>query len=289
MAECYTNDVKSASSSRHFFDVFVAISQPSQWLYTTAPFLLGALAGMTKLSSLWRADFLVLLLFFLWPANFLTHGLQAWFHPEWARAQRQAVWSQTALVVPPRLLGIGLLVVGVLFSWLILLLAPGPAFTLLLWFCLVCLGFLPPFRWQTRFFLDIYGSAFTVLPAAVGFWWATLEPPSITVMVALGLWAAGWRMLFDLMLPPGKTVSGTVAKLGESHSLFFLFIHWVLFAVLLQGRGWWSTLAFLYPAFALVLMLQPKNFVRTASRTLYLGQGIVLLFLILVLFWNILL
>lgn len=274
-----------------FLDECVAVSRPSQWVYTFLPFMLGALSGMTKFSSLWRPDFLVLCLFFLWPANFLIHGLQAWFEPEQARRHRDVMAEKSTPVRPP-LLGQGLIVMGVLFSWLILELAAGPAFALVLWFVLVCLSFLPPFRLQRRPFFDIYGSTFSILPAVVGFWWATLQPPDLSTIVALGLWAAGWRILFDLTLKDksGKgDTTGTVAKMGESNALLFLFLHWGLFALIIHGVGWLKLVAFLYPLSAFILMIQPKNYVRVVSRGIYIAQGGMFIFLTLIFFWGLLL
>lgn len=246
---------------------------------------------MTKISSLWRPDFIVMCLFFLWPANFLVHGLQAWFEPEEAQRHRE-VSSEDTPRLHFRLLGQGLIILGVLFSWLILVLAPGPAFALILWFILVCLSFLPPFRLQRRPFFDIYVSAFSVLPAVVGYWWATLSPPSVSTVFALGLWAAGWRMLLDLTLKQkkkGAQAQGTVARLGESNALLFLFVHWGLFALMINGIGWLRAIAYLYPLSAFILLIQPKNYVRVVSRGIYLAQGAIFLFLALVFFWKLLL
>ena len=111
-------------------------------------------------------------------------------------------------------------------------------------------------------------------------------------MVALGLWAAGWKILFDLTLKDKKGVhlnQGTLAKMGESNALLFLFMHWGLFALILHGVGWLKIFAYLYPLSAFVLMIQPKNYVRLVSRGIYIAQGVLFLFLALVFFWNLVL
>lgn len=281
ITRCYTVRVMKVASFLTFLDECVSISRPSQWVYTFLPFLLGALVGMTRFPSLWRADFIVLCLFFLWPANFLVFGLQEWFEPQQAKLHRK-VTAEAASRFQKSLLGKGLVVVGMLFCWLLLTLAPGPAFVLLLWFFLVLMNFLPPLRLQRVPFFDVYSSAFQVLPAVVGYWWATLQPPSLSTIVAFGLWAAGWKVLFELLLASRKSAkersaTGTVAQLGESNSLLFLFLHWGLFAFGLQGYGVLSWLVFVYPISAFLLMIQPKNYLRSISHSIYFGQAGILI------------
>lgn len=243
----------------------VEISRPSQWVFLLLPFLLAATAGMTRLQSFVRPDFLILVLFFLFPANFLLNGLQLWFSPK-AAARSRILYKESA---PPDLnllrLGQGILIVGLLFGLLLLVLAPGPGFVLFLWLIMVLLFVAPPFRLGERRFSDIYISFLFVLPAVVGWWWATLEPPTFSTTLSWGFLAAGWRLLqliAEYSAQGDKKRIGSVALFDESQALFVVFVHTLLFAWLAQDGSWLSRLAYIVPALSAFFLLLPKKSIR---------------------------
>jgi hypothetical protein len=254
------------SFSLDAFSSLVEISRPSQWVFLLLPFLLGATAGMTKLTSFVRPDFLVLVLFFLLPANFLLHGLQLWFSPTGSARSRSFYKEKEVPPITLSQLGQGLLLVGVFFGLLLLLLAPGPGSVLFCWLIAVLIFTMPPFRLMERPFFDVYTSFLFVLPAIAGWWWATLEPPTMMTTLAWGLLAAGWKMLqmtAEQASQKGKEKrTGSLSVFDESQALFFVFAHWLLFAFWVQDGSWLARLAFFVPLTAVPFLVLPRKSVR---------------------------
>lgn len=244
----------------------IEISRPSQWVLLLLPFVLGATSGMTKLVSFVRPDFLILVLFFLLPANFLLHGLQLWFSPQGAAKSRLFFKEGSAPHISITRLGQGLLLVGVFFGLLLLLLEPGPGSVLFFWLLAVLVFVMPPFRLTERPFFDVYASFLFVLPAIVGWWWATLEPPTLMTTLAWGMLAAGWKMLqliAEQASQKGKEKrTGSLAVFDESQALFFVFANWMLFAFWVQDGSWLARLAYLVPLTAVPFLVLPRKSIK---------------------------
>lgn len=254
------------SFSPQVFTSLIEISRPAQWVFLLLPFLLGATAGMTKLTSFVRPDFLVLVLFFLLPANFLLHGLQLWFSPSGVARSRALFREGSTPSLSVSRLGQGLLLVGVFFGLLLLLLAPGPGSVLFCWLLAVLIFVAPPFRLMERPFFDVYTSFLFVLPAVVGWWWATLEPPTLTVTLAWGLLAAGWRMLQLVAEQASQKEKakrvGSLSVFDESQALFFVFANWALFAFWVQDGTWLARLAYFVPLMSVPFLVLPRKSIK---------------------------
>ncbi len=220
---------------------------------------------MTKISSFARPDFLVLVLFFLFPANFLLHGLQLWFAPGLVARNRALFREKVAPNLTLSLLGQGLVLVGTFFGLLLLLLQPGPGFVLFFWLLLIMLFVGPPLRLIERPFFDVYASFLYVLPAVAGWWWATLEPPLLHTTLAWGLLAGGWRMLqlvAESSAQANKKRVGSLAVFDESQALFFVLANWILFAFWIQDGSWLARLAYLLPLVSLPFLVLPRKSIR---------------------------
>jgi hypothetical protein len=146
------------------------------------------------------------------------------------------------------------------------LLAPGPGAVLFFWLIAVLLFVIPPFRLIERPFFDVYSSFLFVLPAVVGWWWATLEPPALMTTLAWGLLAAGWRMLQLVAESSAQKTKekriGSLAVFDESQALFFVFANWALFAFWVQDGTWLARLAYFVPLMAVPFLVLPRKSIR---------------------------
>ncbi len=250
--------------------LLLKISRPRFWFYTAGPFLLGAMAGMSKPRTLLTPAFWLPFLFFLIPANLYIYGINDLFDLETDRlnAEKKGEGAKENLLTADqaRLLKTTLIVVG-LFAALYLFALPDLIARLIFGlFILLCTIYSAPPRLKAVPFLDSYSNVLYVLPGYLAYYINAGSLPPVAILVAGMLWAAGMHAYSALpdIIPDAQANIRTVAvTLGERGGLIFVLINWLIFVLLICSViGAVGLLAIIYPCLPLVLLFRPSGTIQ---------------------------
>lgn len=241
----------------------IYISRPRFWGYTAGPFLLGYIAGSANIYSLLSSQFLLLILFFLLPANILLYGINDYFDADTDAFNPKKKTHETLLkqTEKSRLKILLLLTLGL--SLIILLILPTLLSAILfsLFILLSVFYSAPPLRFKARPFVDSASNVLYALPALVAF---SLFQNSFSIYVVLSMcfWTAGMHLysaIPDIKADKKAHLLTTAVLLGEKYSLFLCTLLYTLSVVFasLTPLSYLSLLGSIYIIIPLIGVSKP--------------------------------
>ncbi|MFW6448374.1 MAG: prenyltransferase [Halobacteriota archaeon] len=210
-------------------------SRPRFWLYLAGPTLLGVVYGVDDLGGLLRPEALVLLAYFLVPANVLLYGVNDWFDADIDRFNPKkgtheapagvGTATKAAVVASGFLLAVPLAMVQ------------SDARPWLLGFLVLALAYsVPPVHLKRRPFLDSISNGLYILPGVGAF--VALTGEFVPLVVLGGGWA--WTMAMhtfsaipDVPHDRAGGVRTTATVLGPRGALVYCATVWLLAATLM--------------------------------------------------------
>lgn len=242
----------------------IALSRPRFWLYICGPFLIGLAASGSSLVEIFNLKNILLILYFLFPFNFLLYGVNDFFDQKTDVLNPKKKSHEHLLQTHEKnsvLLGIyaSTLLCCVLFFLIQDVGAQG-------WFLLLCfLGIFysaPPLRFKARAFFDAYSNILYAIPGFMAFGLMTQQVPSLLVIIAASCWTAAlhtFSAIPDISVDKKAGIETTAVFLGHKSGLVFVGINWLISAVLFSlALGPIGLVFFVYPLFIAQLLPQPQ-------------------------------
>ena len=167
------------------------VSRPRFWIYIFGPYLIGLVAAVDNRNELASLLFLLLGLYFLYPANLLIYGVNDIFDYETDRLNEKKADYET-MVTPDRRSGLWLAIFLTNFAFVdILRFGSIPVITSGLAFLFFSIFYsAPPIRAKTKPFLDSAFNILYVMPGVFSFSLVTGTFPPALLVIAGGLWTA---------------------------------------------------------------------------------------------------
>ncbi len=216
------------------------ISRPRFWFYLAGPFLLGLVATNNLnlvYSSAWTY---ILLLFFLWPANFYLYGINDYFDQDTDQFNLKKTdkesqfntWSQAKLI---KLLLIGQLI----FSLLIFIFLPNTLLKILFFIFIFLATFYsaPPLRFKKHPLVDSLSNVLYVIPGFISYALITGQLVSWLVIIAAWAWSAAMHLFSAIPdIEPDKQAKLKTSAIlwGEKLSLFICLLLWSVFFLIIN-------------------------------------------------------
>ena len=218
---------------RDRLEYLFVLSRPRFWLYLAGPVLVGIATAATAPADLYAPVSLVLVAYFLVPANVFLYGVNDVFdvdvdeaNPK--KADREARWRgdpvNLAVVVGSGVLGVGLfaLTPQVAWPWLVA------------HFVLAIEYSAPPFRFKTTPFLDSVSNGLYVLPGVAAYATVAGVNPPVLAIAGAWLWTMGMHTFSAIPdIEPDRTagIRTTATLLGEQRTYAYCAVTWGLAAV----------------------------------------------------------
>lgn len=235
---------------RYRIGQLISISRPRFWIYLAGPVIVGAAFGAASLDSVVSVPVLILLGYFLLPANLFLYGINDRFdvdidayNPK--KHDRERRWSgdrfTLSVVLIAGLLGVVTFVV-----------TPPGAWPYLVGFLVLAVAYsVPPIRFKTRFGLDSLSNGLYILPGAAMYMTLTGTHPPASILIGAWLWTMGmhtFSAIPDILPDRVAGIRTTATVLGTHRTLVFCFLCWIgsalAFGVVRVGAG---VLMTLYP------------------------------------------
>ncbi|KAB1187880.1 MULTISPECIES: prenyltransferase [Haloferax] len=209
------------------------LSRPRFWLYLAGPVLVGIAAAATNLSDLFSPEALVLVAYFLVPANVFLYGVNDVFDVDVDEANpkkddREARWRgdpvNRAVVVGSGVLGLGLFAFtpSVAWPWLVA------------HFFLAVEYSAPPFRFKTTPFLDSISNGLYILPGVAAYATIAGVNPPLLAIAGAWLWTMGmhtFSAIPDIDPDRAAGIQTTATFLGARWTYAYCAVTWGLAAV----------------------------------------------------------
>lgn len=246
------------------------ISRPRIWLYLAAPYAIGYAAATTSAAQFYTFGFWYTLFYFLIPANFFLYGISSYFdrmvdiyNPK--KKQYESPAQKHEMKVILNFVLISLIFTLPLFSYL-------ERYPISVLFCFLLLSAFysaPPIRFKTIPFLDAASNMLYVLPGILGFTQLTNRPPAISMVIALTCWAAGVYLFSKISRRVSDRrvrISTSATYLGRTRSLYACAGLWLFFAIYMTSLNPLFSIAFLYPAIPIYILLREPEDMDSIHR-----------------------
>ena len=167
------------------------VSRPRFWFYIFGPYILGLLAGVATRGELSNGIYILLAIYFLYPANLLIYGVNDIFDYETDKLNPKKT-DYESFVTPERRSGLWLAIFLANFAFVgILWLENAPASVSAVIFILLSVFYsAPPIRAKSKPFLDSAFNILYIMPGVFSFAVATGRFPPGQSILAGGLWTA---------------------------------------------------------------------------------------------------
>ncbi|MFB6125829.1 MAG: prenyltransferase [Halolamina sp.] len=230
----------------------VTLSRPRFWLYLAGPVVLGLVYGADSVTQLRSPPSLVLVAYFLLPANVFLYGVNDVFDVDVDEANpkkegdREEAWQGDPLV------SVAVLASGVAIS------APAALSSTLAWpwlagFFLLAVEYsAPPLRFKTTPLLDSLSNALYILPGVAAYAAVAGSLPPTLLLVGGALWTMAMHTFSavpDIEPDRDSGIETTATLLGETGAYAYCGVCWLLAAAsfgLVDRR--FGALALVYPA-----------------------------------------
>lgn len=228
------------------------ISRPRFYSYLFGPFIVGAAAGISSIQQLYSPLFIGLLLFFIFPANLFLYGINDYFDNDTDQFNQKKKSQEHLLQQKERKILLLLLIIAAGMALAFCFWLPSTSrFLLLLFLFLSTFYSAPPIRFKARPFLDAYSNVLYILPGLIGYQVMTDTIASLITLVAAWAWAVGMHTFSAIpdIIPDKKAgITTTAVLLGTTKALWFVGIHWSIFAaILMYTLGNWGVIGLVYP------------------------------------------
>jgi 4-hydroxybenzoate polyprenyltransferase len=214
----------------------LALSRPRFWSYLAGPVLVGLAFAAPSITALVRPFPLLLVAYFLVPANVLLYGVNDRFDAAADRHNaRKAGYERryrpgsavTAAIVASGLLGGALAAV-----------APAPARPWLLGFLVLAVAYSAPPRLKTRPPLDSLSNGLYVLPGVAAYAALAGTPPPAAAIAGTWLWTMAmhtFSAIPDIAADGRAGLRTTATVLGRNDTLVYCGLLWLAAAALMVG------------------------------------------------------
>lgn len=214
----------------------IKVSRPRFWLYLFGPYIIGLVAGASDPDSLFKISYILVGIYFLFPANLLVYGVNDIFDYETDKLNPKKVEYET-LVTPEKRYGLWLAIFFANFAFLdILFLVSWPVIVSALAFLFLSVFYsAPPIRAKA---IPVVDSAFNflyVMPGVLAYGMVTNEFPAIAVILASGFWTMAmhaYSAIPDIDSDREAMVSTVATLFGRNGTLLFCLAAYVASAVL---------------------------------------------------------
>lgn len=244
--------------------IFV-LSRPRFWLYLAGPILIGLAYGATTVTDLRSIPALVLVAYFILPANIYLYGVNDIYdsaidHLNPKKSGRERRWS-----ADPRnsgiVLGAGLLgVVPILVT-------PRMAWAYLAGFFVLALAYsAPPVRFKSTPFLDSLSNGLYILPGAAAYVTLAETHPPTAILLGAWIWCMGmhtFSAIPDIVPDRLAGIRTTATALGKTKTLGYCLVCWSLTAVTFGIVDWRAGLLLtVYPLITVVIAWRSVSVTR---------------------------
>lgn len=167
------------------------VSRPRFWFYVFGPYIVGLVAGITTTTDLYNLVYLLLGMYFLFPANLLIYGVNDIFDYETDRLNEKKAHYET-LVTPVNRWPLSLTIFLTNFAFVdIFFLGSLPTAIFGAAFLFFSIFYsAPPIRAKTKPFLDSAFNVLYIMPGLFAYSLVTREFPPTMIVVAAGCWTA---------------------------------------------------------------------------------------------------
>jgi len=194
----------------------LTLSKPRTWIYLFGPFVIGVLVGATSLQILISPIVIAFLIYFMWPANLLMHGLKEIFDNGKALPKKTSKKVLTAILI-------------VNFPWVLIvillsLIKPSLILALGGFLFFTTFYYAPPIRAKKRPVLDSIFNIFYVFPSLFGYFLAGGTILGLPIFASAGLWCIARQAFSTIanMESDRKAKIMTMATwMGTRGTLFF--------------------------------------------------------------------
>lgn len=226
------------------------LSRPRFWSYIVGPFLVGSAFGVENLYNL-DFRFLVLLLYFLIPANLLIYSINDISDRFIDALNSKKDEKELRVDEKNKELVTKVFYISLFISFLtfVFLKDEISRILFLIFIFLSVFYSLPPLRFKTKVFLDFISNALYILPGIIGFYEASSRlPNSLFVLVGL-LWAFAMHLfsaVVDIKADREAHITTSATFLGFYKSLILCFVFWFLAFYLTLHTGILGNFIYLY-------------------------------------------
>lgn len=240
-------------------------SRPRFWSYLGGPALLGMIYGSNSIRDLVSPIAVLILLYFLIPANLFLYGVNDIsdrqidrFNPKKSRQERRYRGE--------RVMYIAVIFCGILGLILIFSVPFVAGVWMLVFLCLAIAYSVPPFRLKIRPPLDSISNGLYVVPAAVGFGAITGEILPIELLLAGWFWTMAmhtFSAIPDISPDEAASIQTLATVLGRKGALVYCTGCWVLATVIISLVDIRLSLVFgLYVILSLVFIMSSISLPR---------------------------
>ncbi|WP_414838289.1 prenyltransferase [Candidatus Nanosalina sp. VS9-1] len=231
------------------------LSRPRFWLYLAGPAMIGLILGSGSIEQLYSIENLLLLIYFLIPANIMLYGVNDYFdrdvdedNPKKDDKEERyrgstftdlSVGLSTALSIP------------------VIILLPSEASAAMMAFLALSIGYsAPPLRFKARPFLDSLSNGLYIFPFVVSYAAVTSSLPALTAVAAGWLWAMAMHTFSAIpdIEPDRKAgVATTATFLGRKKTFVYCTAVWSLSGIVAGLWNFWTGLLFsVYPLICVI-------------------------------------
>lgn len=249
---------------------WIKLSRPRFWLYLAGTYLVGYTVAAQSVQDFFRAEFLVYMLFFIFPANLFLYGVNDFFDNDTDQFNPKKRDKETHVEAQSRRRKIlqRILLYLVMFSIALVLFEQNQIVQLLLMaFMLLSLFYsAPPLRFKARPIIDFASNVLYILPGVIAYTQLTGYLPGGVDVLMFALWT--WAMHLFSAVPDieADTKAGlktSAILFGKRWSLYVCLIFWIGFSGLLvyshPALFPFSLLSLLYAVIPLLLIAKPKT------------------------------
>lgn len=241
------------------------LARPRFFSYLAGPLLVGFIAGSESKLALLNLDFLLLLFFFLIPANVILYGVND-LSDEDTDQYNPKKRNQEILLAAQIKKAVQISVATCLVFFIFILIVQPVVITkllLLVWLFLSSAYSLKPIRFKSRPWLDMISNVLYIIPGLIGYSLATSLLPSIWFILAASFWAMAMHLFSavpDITADTKAHLTTTAVVLGFNRSLILCAVLWTLSGISLGIASSWhpvTLLALIYPVLALIPWQKP--------------------------------
>ena len=236
--------------------IFV-LSRPRFWLYLGGPILIGLAYGATSFADLHSTPALILVGYFLIPANIYLYGVNDIHDADIDRLNpkkggREQRWSADPLRS-------GIVIAAGLLGAVTFLVTPRIAWAYLAGFFVLAFAYsVPPLRFKSTPFLDSLSNGLYILPGAAAHVTLTGSHPPAMVLIGAWIWCMGmhtFSAIPDIAPDRAAGIQTTATILGETKTLGYCLVCWSLTAVAFGSINWRAGLLLaVYPLMIILIV-----------------------------------
>ncbi len=246
----------------------IKISRPRFWLYLAGPFLIGwvvAASSVNDFNNLW---FFILLIYFLWPANFYLYGLNDLFDLDTdifndkKDQQEIRLDNQSTQQITKRLI---IFCFFLAMPLVLLMTNQTVAWLLIIFLALSAAYSVPPLRLKAKPLIDSLSNILYALPGLMAYILISNTWPSWPTWLALFSWTTAMHLfsaVYDIEADKRAGLKTSAIFFGAKKSLWICFGLWLLFAIIAVNYKFaWplNILFFIYPLIPFHLLIKNES------------------------------